>query len=147
MKSLLGLLAVFGAAVALVLIARVDTGVVLFFYPPWRVEMSLIFFAVAAAVSFAVLYFLFRLLGNALGLPRTVRAWRARRRRERAHAALAAALRAQKKARGRDVLWPGAVEVAQCVARAGEVAILKRELRPAHQARRLQAVARGLGAL
>jgi HemY protein len=94
MKSLFWLLAVSAAAVALVLLARVDSGYVLFFYPPWRVEMSMVFFAVAALASFLLLYLLFRLLGNALALPTTVRAWRARRRRERAHAALAAALQA-----------------------------------------------------
>ncbi len=94
MKSLAWLLVVFAAAVALVLLARVDSGYVLFFYPPYRVEMSMVFFAVAALASFVLLYFAFRLLGNALSLPATVRAWRARRRRERAHGALAAALQA-----------------------------------------------------
>jgi HemY protein len=94
MRSLFWLIVVFAAAVALVLLARVDSGHVLFFYPPWRVEMSMVFFVVAATASFLLLYLLFRLLGNALALPATVRAWRARRRRERAHTALAAALQA-----------------------------------------------------
>ena len=94
MKSLFWLLAVFAAAVALVVAARVDSGHVLFFYPPWRVEMSMVFFFVAAVVLFVVLFLLFRLLGNALALPASVRAWRARRRRERAHTALATALQA-----------------------------------------------------
>ena len=94
MKSLFWLLAVSAAAVALVLLARVDSGHVLFYYPPWRVEMSMVFFVAAALVSFVGLYFLLRLIGNALALPATVRAWRARRRRERAHTALAAALQA-----------------------------------------------------
>ena len=94
MRALLWLVIVFAAAVALVLFARVEPGYVLFFYPPWRVEMSMVFFALAALACFTVLYFLFRLLGNALALPATVGAWRARRRRERAHAALAAALQA-----------------------------------------------------
>ena len=94
MKSLFWLLAVFAAAVALVLVARVDSGHVLFFYPPWRVEMSMVFFVAAALVSFLVLYLLLRMLGNAFALPATVRAWRARRRRERSHIALAAALQA-----------------------------------------------------
>jgi HemY protein len=94
MRSLFWLLAVFAAAVALVVAARVDSGHVLFFYPPWRVEMSMVFFVVAALVSFLVLFLLFRLLGNALALPASVRAWRARRRRERAHTALATALQA-----------------------------------------------------
>jgi HemY protein len=94
MKSLFWLLAVFAAAVALVLLARVDSGHVLFFYPPWRVEMSMVFFVVAALASFLVLHLLLRMLGNAFALPATVRAWRARRRRERSHIALAAALQA-----------------------------------------------------
>src|SRR5688500_18690834 len=94
MKGLFWLIVVFAAAVAFVLFARVDSGYVLFFYPPWRVEMSMVFFTLAALVSFALLYFLFRLLGNALRLPSIVGAWRLGRRRERAHAALAAALQA-----------------------------------------------------
>jgi len=94
MRSLFWLLAVFAAAVALVLLARVDSGHVMFFYPPWRVEMSMVLFVAAAAASFVALYFLFRLIGRALALPATVSAWRARRSRERAHSALAAALQA-----------------------------------------------------
>jgi HemY protein len=94
MRSLFWLLAVAAAAVGIVLLARVDSGYVLFVYPPWRVEMSMVFFAVAALASFLALYFLFRLLGSAVALPATVSAWRARRRRERAHIALAAALQA-----------------------------------------------------
>jgi HemY protein len=94
MRSLFWLLAVAAAAVGIVLLARVDSGYVLFVYPPWRVEMSMVFFAVAGLASFLALYFLFRLLGSAMALPATVSAWRARRRRERAHIALAAALQA-----------------------------------------------------
>jgi HemY protein len=94
MRSLLWLLLVFAAAVALVLFARVDSGYVLFYYPPWRIEMSMVLFAVAALAAFGVLYFAFRLLGGVLALPATVGAWRSRRRHERAHTALAAALQA-----------------------------------------------------
>jgi HemY protein len=94
MKSLLWLLAVFAAAVALVIIGRVDTGYALFVYPPYRVEMSMLFFAVVALAVFLLLYGGFRLLSNVLSLPTYVRSWRLRRRRERAHAALAAALQA-----------------------------------------------------
>jgi HemY protein len=94
MRSLFWLVVVFAAAVALVVLARVDSGYVLFFYPPYRVEMSAVFFTVAALGSFVLLHVLFRVLGNVVSLPATVRAWRARRRRERAHSALAAALQA-----------------------------------------------------
>ena len=94
MRSLFWLIAVFAAAVALVILGRVEAGYVLFVWPPYRVEMSMLFFAVAAAAAFAVLYAAVRLVGQAFSLPAHVRAFRARRRRERAQAALAAALQA-----------------------------------------------------
>jgi len=94
MKSLLWLLAVFAAAVALVVLGRVEAGYVLFTYPPWRVEMSMLLFAVLMLAVFVALYALVRLSGHALALPATVRAYRARRRHERATGALAAALQA-----------------------------------------------------
>src|SRR6185295_12239964 len=94
MRSLFWLLAVFAAAVAIVIVGRVDAGYVFFIYPPYRVEMTMLAFAIAAGVGFLLLYALFRLLGHAVSLPATVRAYRARRRRERAHGALAAALQA-----------------------------------------------------
>jgi len=94
MKSLFWLLAVFAAAVALVIVGRLDAGYVLFIYPPWRVEASLMLFALIAALAFALLYAALRLLGHAVSLPTTVAAWRAQRRRERAHGALALALQA-----------------------------------------------------
>jgi HemY protein len=94
MKSLFWLLAVFAAAVALVILGRVEAGYVLFIYPPWRVEMSMLFFAVLLFALFFALYALVRLSGHALALPATVRAYRVRRRNERATAAFAAALQA-----------------------------------------------------
>ncbi|HYD57599.1 MAG TPA: heme biosynthesis HemY N-terminal domain-containing protein [Burkholderiales bacterium] len=94
MRSLFWLLAVFAAAVALVIAGRVDAGYVLFVYPPYRIEMSMLFFAVAAIAGFAILYALVRLAGHALSLPAYVRAFRERRRRERGQASLAASLQA-----------------------------------------------------
>jgi HemY protein len=94
MRSLSWLLAVFAAAVAFVILGRVHAGYVLFVHPPYRVEVSMLFFALTALLSFLLLYLLLRLAGQTLALPATVRAYRARRRRERSHAALAAALQA-----------------------------------------------------
>ena len=94
MKSVLWLLAVFAAAVAVVIVGRFDAGYVVFVQPPYRVEVSTLFFAIAAFVLFASLYALLRLLGQTAALPGAVRAFRLRRRRERAHAALASALQA-----------------------------------------------------
>src|SRR6185436_1076251 len=92
MRSLFWLLAVFAAAVALVILGRVDAGYVLFVYPPYRVEMSMLLFAVSALAAFVLLYVAGRLLGQALSLPALVRSFRARRRRERAQVAFASAL-------------------------------------------------------
>jgi HemY protein len=94
MKSLFWLLAVFAAAVGLVMLGRVDNGYVLFIYPPYRVEVTMLFFGLVVVAAFLASYLLLRLLSHTLSLPAYVRAYRARRRRERAHAALAAALQA-----------------------------------------------------
>ena len=94
MRSLFWLIAVFAAAVALVILGRVDAGYVLFVYPPWRVEVSMLFFGVALVLAFFTLYLAVRLLGRAVSLPAQVRAFRARRRRERAQSAFASALQA-----------------------------------------------------
>ena len=83
MRSLFWLLAVFAAAVALVILGRIDAGYVLFIYPPYRVEVSMLFFAVAAVVAFFLLHAALRLLHHTVSLPAYVRAYRARRRRER----------------------------------------------------------------
>jgi HemY protein len=94
MRSLFWLLALFAAAVAIVIVGRVDAGYVLLIYPPYRVEVSMLFFALALVASFLLLYAALRLLRHVVSLPAYVRAYRARRRRERAHAALASALQA-----------------------------------------------------
>src|SRR6185295_1632492 len=94
MRSLFWLLAVFAAAVAIVILGRVDAGYVLFVYPPYRVEMSMLFFAFAAVAGFVLLYVIARLLAQALSLPALVRAFRARRRRDRVYTAFASALQA-----------------------------------------------------
>ena len=92
MRSLFWLFAVFAAAVALALAGRVSDGYVLVVYPPWRVEISLLLFILAVTAAFAVAYAVARLIGHTFALPGQVRAFRERRKRERAQSALAAAL-------------------------------------------------------
>ena len=94
MRALLWLLAVFAAAVTFVVVSRADAGYVQLVYPPWRIEMSMILFGIGALALFLVAYLLVRLLLQAVSLPSTVSAFRARRRRERGHGALAGALQA-----------------------------------------------------
>ncbi|HEY8069074.1 MAG TPA: heme biosynthesis HemY N-terminal domain-containing protein [Burkholderiales bacterium] len=92
MRALFWLVAVFAAAVALALAGRVGDGYVLFIYPPWRIEASLLLFVLSLAAAFAVAYFAARLVGHTLALPAQVRAFRERRKREHAQSALTAAL-------------------------------------------------------
>jgi HemY protein len=94
MRALLWLLAVFAAAAALAVFARFDQGFVQIAWGQWRIEMSLLLACGLALAAFAALYALVRLARHTLALPAYVSGWRARRRRERAHEALAAALQA-----------------------------------------------------
>jgi HemY protein len=94
MRALLWLLAVFAAAAALAVFARFDQGYVQIAWGQWRIEMSLLLACGLALAAFAALYALVRLARHTLALPAYVSGWRARRRRERAHEALAAALQA-----------------------------------------------------
>ena len=93
-KTLLWLVAVFAAAVALALAGRLGEGYLVIVYPPWRVEVSLLLAILALLAVFAALYAGTRLVDHTLALPSQVRAFRERRRREQAQAALAGALQA-----------------------------------------------------
>lgn len=95
MRAVIWLLALFALAVAITLIARLDQGYVIVVYPPWRMELS---FMLALFLLFGMLtlaYILLRLLGIALNLSGDMRAWRAKRQRQKADEALLDALRAQ----------------------------------------------------
>ncbi|MDH4095710.1 MAG: heme biosynthesis protein HemY [Betaproteobacteria bacterium] len=94
MRSLFWLLAVFAAAAALAVLARLDQGYVRIAYGEWRGETSLLFFAVLALLAFVAAFAAVRILQHTLALPTYVRAYRARRQRDRAQAALAGALQA-----------------------------------------------------
>lgn len=91
MRGLFWLLAVFAAAVALAVVGRSQEGYAIFVWPPYRVELSLVLFAIVLAAAFGALYALLRLVGHALRLPEYVRGFRARKRRENALDALSAA--------------------------------------------------------
>ena len=94
MRALFWLVAVFAGAAALAVFGRASEGYALLVYPPWRVEVSLLLFIVAALAAFALLYAAVRIVHHTLALPAHVRAYRERRRREHAQRALAAALQA-----------------------------------------------------
>jgi HemY protein len=94
MRSLFWLLAVFAAAVAVAVFSRLDQGYVRFAWGDWRVETSLLLYAILSLLAFAAAYMVVRLARHTLGVPSYVRAYRARRHREKAQAALAAAVQA-----------------------------------------------------
>lgn len=92
MNGLVWLLIVFAAAIALALIGHSETGYVLFVYPPYRVEVSLVLFVLVAVIGFGLLYLLSRMVHQLVAIPAQLRAYRARRREARAQGALVAAL-------------------------------------------------------
>jgi HemY protein len=78
------ILALFAVAVAAALGARVNDGYVLLVLPPHRIEVSLNLFVLALVTLVLILYAALRTLALTLGLPRRVKGYRERRRRERA---------------------------------------------------------------
>ena len=94
MRAVLWLLGLFALAVAFALAGRLSDGYVIIVLPPWRIELSVMLTLTLLAATLGVSYFLLRLAGIALNLSGDLRAWRARKRRQQADAALIDALRA-----------------------------------------------------
>ena len=88
------IIVLFVAAVAMAVSARFDPGNVVFFYPPYRVDLSLNLFVGFAIVLFAVFYAVLRLMRNTVQLPQRVAQYRLRQREKRAYRALRSALQA-----------------------------------------------------
>ncbi|HRH13278.1 MAG TPA: heme biosynthesis HemY N-terminal domain-containing protein [Azonexus sp.] len=84
MKGLFWVLALFGLAVAVALGARVNDGYVLLVLPPYRAEVSLNLFILVLVGLILVIYMTLRTLALTFGLPKRVKEYRERRRRERA---------------------------------------------------------------
>ena len=94
MRAALWLLALFALAVAFTLAARLDQGYVIIVYPPWRMELSFMLALLLLAGLMALVYAVLRLADIALNLSGDVRAWRQKRRKDKADMALLDALRA-----------------------------------------------------
>lgn len=84
MRSVIWFLLLFVLAVTITLLARFDAGYVVVVLPPWRLEMSFMLAAVALVLLYLVSNFLVRMVRMALSMPRDVRAWRQRRRSDKA---------------------------------------------------------------
>ena len=88
MRALFWLLTLAALAVGLALAARYNEGYVLLVLPPWRAEVSLNLFVLAAIAGFLVVYVLARAVSHTLALPRAVAEFRRRRNQEKASLAL-----------------------------------------------------------
>lgn len=84
MRGLFWLLALFALAVGVSLGARLNEGYVLLVFPPWRLEISLNLFIVAAILAFALTYVVLRGLSMTFKVPQRVREYRQRLRLEKA---------------------------------------------------------------
>ena len=84
-------LALFAVAVALA--GRYGSGYVVIVVPPWRVELSVMLFAIIIAVAFAATYAILRLAGWVYRLRRVLRAKRKERQRNKSRIALYSGLK------------------------------------------------------
>ncbi|NHQ87174.1 heme biosynthesis protein HemY [Iodobacter sp. HSC-16F04] len=82
MRILLWIIALFALAVGLTLFAQLNTGYVLLFLPPWRIEISLNVFAMLTLATIALLYLLLRVVAELGGLPHKVKQYRERQQRD-----------------------------------------------------------------
>jgi len=76
MKSILWLLSLFAAAVAVAVVAANNAGYVVIVYPPYRVEFSLALLSIFLLLGFVVGYLSVRLVFNIFVLPSRVRRFR-----------------------------------------------------------------------
>lgn len=91
MRSLVWLLALFAAAVAVTLLSHND-GYVSFVHPPYRMEMSLTMFVFTLVALLFAAHWLLQLVSSAIQLPRYVRAFRAERAQSKGRLAMQEAL-------------------------------------------------------
>lgn len=88
MRALFWLLTLAALAVGLALAALYNEGYVLLVLPPWRAEVSLNLFVLAAIAGFFVIYLLARAVSHTLALPSAVAEFRHRRQQEKSALAL-----------------------------------------------------------
>ncbi|THF64421.1 heme biosynthesis HemY N-terminal domain-containing protein [Pseudothauera rhizosphaerae] len=93
MRALIWLIGIFALAAAIAVAGSINTGYVLLAVPPYRVQLSLNLVIIGLLAAFFVAYLLVRVLHNTLALPGAVRAFRERRRRDKAGRMLRDALR------------------------------------------------------
>ncbi len=94
MRIFLSLVILFAAAIGIAVGARFNVGNVVFFYPPYRIDMSLNLFLLLAALLFFALYLVLRAIRTTQQLPGRVAAYRRDKREREGNRALRDALKA-----------------------------------------------------
>jgi len=94
MRLFLWFLILFASAIGLAVAARFNVGNVVFFYPPYRIDLSLNFFLLAQATLFVLLYVMLRALHRVQRLPGRVIAYRREKRERESTKSLRDALKA-----------------------------------------------------
>jgi HemY protein len=94
MRFFLWLLTLFAAAIGFAVLARFNPGNVVFFYPPYRVDLSLNFFIIAMVVLFALMFIIITTVRSTLAMPGRVEQYRATRQLRESGRALQEALKA-----------------------------------------------------
>lgn len=79
MRTWFWTIVVFAAAVALALVLREHSGNVVIIAQPWRIELSLTLAVLLLIASFAILYFVLRVVSWVGARPERIRDWRSRR--------------------------------------------------------------------
>jgi HemY protein len=94
MRIFLSLLILFATAIGLAVGARFNIGNVVFFYPPYRVDLSLNFFLLLAALLFLLLYIVWGAIRTTQQMPQRVAAYRREKREREGNRAMREALKA-----------------------------------------------------
>jgi len=94
MRIFLWLIALFATAIGLAVAARYDAGNVVFFYPPYRIDLSLNFFILLAVLLFFVVYAVLKAIRVTQRMPGRVAAYRREKRERKGNQALRDALKA-----------------------------------------------------
>lgn len=93
MRLFLSLVILFAVAIVLAVGARFNPGNVVFFYPPYRIDLSLNLFILLSVLVFAVLFTLLKALRSAQQMPQRVAAYRRDKREREGNRALRESLK------------------------------------------------------
>lgn len=94
MRLFLWIIFLFAAAIGLAVAARFNPGNVVFFYPPYRVDLSMNFFIALTVLSFALLWGLLKAIRITLRMPSKVALYRKEKREREGNRAFREAVKA-----------------------------------------------------